>query len=70
MACYGVPVAVSLPAFMAQGQARATDQAYQRAYEEKKLKMRKAMGEDLHNAGVHETEDTRQRRLNLIRFNT
>ena len=36
-------------------------------YEEKKLKMRKAMGESLHDAPASEPEDSRQRRLNMIR---
>ncbi|GJP59576.1 hypothetical protein CLOP_g12643 [Closterium sp. NIES-67] len=36
-------------------------------YEEKKLKLRKAMGENLADAVDDETEDARQRRLNLLR---
>ncbi|GAB4813117.1 hypothetical protein N2152v2_000163 [Parachlorella kessleri] len=37
------------------------------AYEEKKLKMRKAMGENLHDAVDGETVDAKTRRLNLIK---
>ncbi|CAI5994243.1 unnamed protein product [Closterium sp. NIES-64] len=36
-------------------------------YEEKKLKLRKAMGENLADAVADETEDARTRRLNLLR---
>eukprot|EP00898_Chlorokybus_atmophyticus_P007762 jgi/Chlat1/7988/Chrsp7S07745 len=37
------------------------------AYEEKKLKMRKAMGENLYDDVEGEAEDSKQRRLNLLR---
>ena len=51
----------------AQRQTRAQAEADRQEYEDKKLKMRKAMGEDLHKAVPGEPEDSRQRRLNLIR---
>jgi len=38
------------------------------AYEEKKLKMRKAMGENLGDAVPGETRDAAQRRCRLIRY--
>ena len=36
-------------------------------YEDKKLKMRKAMGESLHDAPASEPETAKERRLNTIR---
>ena len=36
-------------------------------YEEKKLKMRKAMGESLHDGVAGEAESSKDRRLNMIR---
>lgn len=53
-----------------QRQSRVQTEAETQDYEEKKLKMRKAMGEDLHKAAAGETEDSKQRRLNLIRSAT
>ena len=54
-----------------QGQARPAQAAMterERAeYEDKKLKMRKAMGENLGDEVPGEAPDARQRRLNLIR---
>ena len=44
-----------------QGLAASND------YEDKKLKMRKAMGESLHDAPVNESESAEERRLNTIR---
>ena len=44
-----------------QGLAASND------YEDKKLKMRKAMGESLHDAPVNESETAEERRLNTIR---
>lgn len=50
-------------------QSRASGQAKddKAEYEELKLKMRKAMGENLHDAIENETLDSQQRRLQLIR---
>lgn len=50
-----------------QRKARLKAEADRLEYEEKKLKMQKAMGEDLHKDRADETEDSRQRRLNMIR---
>ena len=36
-------------------------------YEEKKLKMRKAMGENLHDAAKEADPDAEQRRLNIMK---
>jgi Fe-S cluster biogenesis protein NfuA len=52
----------------ATGVSTATmSDAERAAYEEKKLKMRKAMGENLGDAVPGETRDAKQRRLDLIR---
>ena len=43
-------------------------EAEQEQHEERKLKLRKAMGEAVHDAPPDETPDAAQRRLNLIRW--
>lgn len=47
--------------------AKAMSPAEMAEYEEKKLKMRKAMGENLHDDVQGEAPDSKQRRLNMIK---
>ncbi|KAL0051688.1 hypothetical protein WJX82_000278 [Trebouxia sp. C0006] len=50
-----------------QATAKVMSPAEMAEYEEKKLKMRKAMGENLHDDVQGEEPDSKQRRLNLIK---
>ncbi|KAL3160178.1 hypothetical protein ABBQ32_010944 [Trebouxia sp. C0010 RCD-2024] len=50
-----------------QAAAKVLSPAEMAEYEEKKLKMRKAMGENLHDDVQGEAPDSKQRRLNLIK---
>lgn len=50
-----------------QAAAKVMSPAEMAEYEEKKLKMRKAMGENLHDDVQGEEPDSKQRRLNLIK---